>query len=234
MSFAVITGASSGIGKAVAEKFLQNHFSIAICSRRSELLKSLNEELSAKYPEAKIIATTADLATREGVANFAAEVLDGFPRIGVLVNNAGVFQPGNIGDEPDNLLEELLAANLYSAYHLTRALLPAMKQQEKGHIFNMCSIASLKAYPNGGSYGITKYALKGFSDNLREELMPFNIKVSSICPGATYTPSWEGSGVDPDRIMSANDVADVIWGAYRLSGSANMDTVVLRPLKGDL
>ena len=234
MSFAVITGASSGIGKAVAEKFLQNHFSIAICSRRSELLKSLNEEWSAKYPEAKIIATTADLATREGVANFAAEVLDGFPRIGVLVNNAGVFQPGNIGDEPDNLLEELLAANLYSAYHLTRALLPAMKQQEKGHIFNMCSIASLKAYPNGGSYGITKYALKGFSDNLREELMPFNIKVSSICPGATYTPSWEGSGVDPDRIMSANDVADVIWGAYRLSGSANMDTVVLRPLKGDL
>ncbi len=79
-----------------------------------------------------------------------------------------------------------------------------MKKNNSGHIFNMCSIASLRAYPNGGSYSISKYALLGFSENLREELKPYSIKVTAICPGATYTPSWEGSdGVEPARIMEA-------------------------------
>jgi short-subunit dehydrogenase len=109
-----------------------------------------------------------------------------------------------------------------------------MKSRGQGHIFNMCSVASLKAYPNGGSYSISKYALLGFSENLREELKPFSIKVTSVCPGATYTPSWEGSGVEPGRIMEAADIAAMIWGAYSLSPQANVDTIVLRPVKGDI
>ncbi len=109
-----------------------------------------------------------------------------------------------------------------------------MKANGKGHIFNMCSIASLKAYPNGGSYSISKYALLGFSDNLREELMEDGIKVTAICPGATYTPSWEGSGVEPDRIMESADIAAMLWSAYNLSPQANVEMIILRPVKGDI
>lgn len=109
-----------------------------------------------------------------------------------------------------------------------------MKNNGRGHIFNMCSVASLQAYPNGGSYSISKYALLGFSDNLREELKQDNIKVTAICPGATFTPSWEGSGVAPERIMEAADIANMLWSAYRLSPAANVENIILRPVKGDL
>src|SRR6185312_5050858 len=127
-----------------------------------------------------------------------------------------------------------MSVNLYSAYHLTRQLLPIIKEKKTGHIFNMCSVASLKAYPNGGSYGISKYALLGFSNNLREELIPFNIKVTALCPGATYSRSWEGSGVHPDRMMEGKDIADTLWASYTLSAQANVELIVIRPLKGDL
>ena len=157
-----------------------------------------------------------------------------FPVIDLLVNNAGTYLPGTIADEPDGLIEKMIGVNLYSAYYLTRHILPVMKAEKQGHIFNMCSIASLRAYPNGGSYSISKYALLGFSDNLREELKEHNIKVTSVCPGATYTPSWEGSGVEPGRIMEATDSAAMIWGAYSLSPQANVETIIMRPVKGDL
>jgi short-subunit dehydrogenase len=109
-----------------------------------------------------------------------------------------------------------------------------MKSKAKAHIFNMCSVASLKAYPNGGAYSISKYALLGYTDNLREELREDNIKVTAICPGAVWSPSWEGSGVPPERIMEANDVAAMIWATFNLSAQAVAETIVMRPAKGDL
>jgi short-subunit dehydrogenase len=175
-----------------------------------------------------------DLGNKDNASAFADAVTKAFPKVDILVNNAGTFTPGTIGDEPDGRLEALMAVNLYSAYYLTRGLLPAMKKNGSGHIFNMCSVASLKAYNNGGSYSISKYALLGFSDNLREELMPFNIKVTAICPGAAYTPSWEGSGVPPERIMEAADIAGMLWAASSLSPQANVENIVMRPVKGDL
>jgi short-subunit dehydrogenase len=128
----------------------------------------------------------------------------------------------------------MIDVNLYTAYRLTRKILPAMKSNKSGHIFNMCSVASLKAYRNGGAYSISKYALLGFSENLREELKPYGIKVTAICPGATHTPSWEGSGVPEDRIMEAGDIAEMLWSAYKLSSQANVEMIVMRPVKGDL
>jgi short-subunit dehydrogenase len=109
-----------------------------------------------------------------------------------------------------------------------------MIQKGKGHIFNICSIASLKAYPNGGSYGISKYALHGFSQNLRTELKDKGIKVTGVYPGATYTNSWLGSGVAPERIMEANDIAHMLYAATQLSQQAVVEEIILRPQLGDL
>lgn len=233
MKYAVVTGASQGIGYAITEKLLREGYSVAICARGQEKLQSAAENWREQYPSVQVLPVAADLATKDGVNSLASEVLHAFPHIDVLVNNAGTFSPGNIADEPEGQLERMIATNLYSAYNLTRRLLPAMEMRG-GHIFNMCSVASLKAYPNGGAYSISKYALLGFSDNLREELRQYNIKVTSICPGAVWSPSWEGSGVAPERIMEAADVADVLWSAVSLSAQAVTETIIMRPLKGDL
>ncbi|MBX2905764.1 MAG: SDR family oxidoreductase [Taibaiella sp.] len=233
MKYAVITGASQGIGYAITEKLLSEGYSVAICARTEAKLLAVAEDWRSKYPPSKVIAIAADLSSRDGVNSFAAEVLHSFPHIDVLVNNTGTFKPGTIASEPEGQLENMISTNLYSAYNLTRRLLPTM-QDRGGHIFNMCSVASLKAYPNGGAYSISKYALLGFSDNLREELREHSIKVTSVCPGAVWSPSWEGSGVAPERIMEATDVAAVLWNALSLSAQAVTETIIMRPIKGDL
>ena len=110
----------------------------------------------------------------------------------------------------------------------------AKEKNQPKHIFNICSIASLQAYANGGSYSISKYALLGFSKNLREELKPHQIKVTAVLPGAAYTDSWIGSGVDEKRIMEANDVATMVYAAAQLSPQACVEEILLRPQLGDL
>lgn len=234
MSYAVITGGTQGIGKAIAERFLQEGFSIAICARTARDLESCLAEWTVAYPTATVLTFQGDLGVVADTKKFGAFVLKNFPQVDVLVNNAGTFFPGNLADEAEGHLEKLMEVNLYSAYHLTRTLLPAMKERRSGHIFNMCSIASLHAYKNGGAYSITKYALQGFSDNLRMELMEHNIKVTAFMPGATWTNSWSSSGLPESRFMSVNDISDMVWAAWSLSPSANVETVVMRPIKGDL
>jgi short-subunit dehydrogenase len=128
----------------------------------------------------------------------------------------------------------MMQINLYSAYHLTRALLPKMMKQQSGHIFNICSIASIKAYSNGGSYSISKFALLGFSKNLREEMMPHHIKVTAVYPGAVNTDTWGEFDNSSNRIMEAADVANMVVAAASLSAAAVVEDIVLRPLLGDL
>lgn len=234
MPNAVITGATQGIGKAIAEKYLQEGFSVAFCARNQETLKVCKNEWMQRFPAASILAVSADLSKPEDRKNFAHQVLNTFDRIDVLVNNAGLFYPGTLAEEPEGQLEKLMETNLYSAYHLTRAFLPRMKQQAGAHIFNICSVASLRAYENGGAYSITKYALHGFSENLRYELMQHRIKVTALMPGATWSRSWEGSGLPEERFMKPEDIAHMIWTAYSLSPEANVETIVMRPLSGDI
>lgn len=234
MRYAVVTGASQGIGKAIVEKLLANGCAIAACARGGEKLQQAVAEWRGAYAGTTIISVAADLGTVEGVNDLASLVLRSFPQVDLLINNAGRFVTGLLADEPDDVLEKMLDVNLYAAHRLTRRLLPQMKLQGSGHIFNICSIASLKGYPNIGSYSISKYALLGLTDNLREELRPHGIKVTAICPGSTWSPSWEGSEIAPERIMEANDIAEMIWAASNLSPQAVTETIVMRPVKGDL
>lgn len=230
--YAVVTGATQGIGRAVAERLLSEGFSIAICARTESDLIDLKTEWQQQFPAAEAYCLQADFAKPEAVLAFADQVLNLFPQINILVNNAGIFQGGDIATEPTGQLEEMMQVNLFAAYHLTRSLLPRMKAGS--HIFNLCSVASLKAYPNGGSYSITKYALLGFSENLRYELMPQKIRVTALCPGATWSRSWSGSGIEQARVMEATDVSEMLWSAYKLSAKADVELIVMRPIEGDL
>lgn len=229
----VITGASKGIGKAIAEQFAAEGHTLFICSRGEASLYQAQEELLTRFPAATIKAMPADMGDHHAVEAFATWVLAaGQPDI--LINNAGQFIPGSIHHEAEGVLDDMLTMNLYSAYWLTRTLLPAMMEQRRGHIFNICSIASLHAYPNGGSYGISKHALLGFSRNLREEMKPYGVKVTAVMPGAAYTASWAGSGIDPARMMTAEDIATMVVAASKLSPGACVEDIVMRPQLGDL
>ena len=229
----VITGASQGIGYSIAETFAHAGYTLLICSKTELRLQAATVQLKTKYPNAPIHSKVADLSTLEGCQAFGQWCL-GFGIPSILINNAGFFLPGNIMDEEEGQLETQIAANLYSAYYTTRVLLPAMIQKGNGHIFNICSIASLQAYPHGGSYSISKFALDGFSKNLRLELKDKGIKVTGVYPGATYTNSWAGSGVSTSRIMEAEDIAKMIYAAAHLSPQAVVEDIVMRPQLGDL
>ena len=230
----IVTGASKGLGKAMAEKFAAGGYDLCLCSRDINLLSATRAELSARYPAITIRYAAYDLGVKEQVRAFGNWVLDQGISVDVLINNAGQIIPGSVHDEPEGVLEQLIAVNLYSAYHLSRMLLPGMIARKTGHIFNMCSVASFKAYTNGGAYSISKFALAGFSANLREEMKPHGIKVTAVYPGAAYTDSWAGSGIDPRRIMEAADVAEMVYAASRLSPQATVEEILLRPQLGDL
>lgn len=234
MPTAIITGATQGIGKAIAEKLLSEGFDIAICARTEKDLEQVKSNWQSQYPNAKIFIQQADAGIESEIKKFAADAIKILGNVDILVNNAGIFMPGNICDEPEGQLEKILQVNVLSAYHLSRASIPIMKQQQSGHIFNICSVAGLKAYPGGGSYSISKYALLGLSENLRYELRNDGIKVTAISPGAVWSNSWSSSGVAEDRIMKAEDIAAILWASYTLSAQADVEHIVIRPQLGDL
>lgn len=230
---AIITGASRGIGNAIAHHFAAEGYDLLLCASNKENLQKAVEALIAKYPQLVVDAYVADLSKEKEAKDFGNWCLQkGTPHI--LVNNAGKFSPGNCIDEADGQMDEMMRINFYSAYHLTRVLLPAMMEAKKGHIFNMCSIAALQAYPGGGSYSVSKFALHGFSINLRNELKQHGVKVTTVYPGAVYTDSWIGFDNSSGRIMEAEDIAALIVATSKLSPQATVEQLVIRPQLGDL
>jgi short-subunit dehydrogenase len=230
----VITGASRGLGFSMAEAFAAEGHDLYLTSLNEVRLYNALESLMSRFPDQIIKAKSFDLGSKKGAVDFGNWILGLGVHPDVLINNAGTFQPGKVIDEPDGQMENMLNVNLFSAYHLTRTLLPSMMKRKSGHIFNISSIAALQAYPDGGSYSISKFALTGFSKNLREELKPHSIKVTCIYPGAVYTDSWANSGVKPDRIMKPSDIANMIVQISKLSPQAVVEDLVIRPLAGDL
>jgi short-subunit dehydrogenase len=230
----VISGASKGIGRAIALRFAAAGYDIALSARGANGLEELKKELLSIHPSIQVLTVAADMSQEEEVHRFADAVKQHLGKVDVLVNNAGVFLPGAIHTEPEDNLKKMIDTNLFSAYHLTRALLPEMMEEKRGDIFNICSIASIMAYANGGSYAISKFALLGFSKCLREEMKPHGIRVCAVLPGATLTDSWAGVAIPEDRFMPSEDVAEMIFAAARLSRRTVLEDMLLRPQLGDL
>ncbi len=231
---AVITGATKGIGRAIAESLATEGYDIAVCSRHEADLKVMAIDFAERFGDVQLLTKVVDMSKKDEVLAFAQFIENEWHRADVLVNNAGVFIPGAIHTEGVGDLEKMIETNLYSAYHLTRALLPLMMPLKKGYIFNMCSTASTAAYTNGGSYSISKYALLGFSKNLRQEMKTHGIKVTAIMPGATWSDSWAGFEAPEERLMQARDIAEAVVSALRMSASAVVEEIVMRPQLGDL
>jgi NAD(P)-dependent dehydrogenase (short-subunit alcohol dehydrogenase family) len=227
-----ITGGSQGIGRALVLSFLGAGFSVATCARHPKELAAL----VAACPGLPLHTLPADLSLPADCQRFADFVLALGQPLGALINNAGAYVPGRFQDEPadGSQLREMLQVNLLSAYDVTRALLPTLLRQGRGHIFTICSTASIMPYPNGGSYGVAKYALLGYTKTLREEVKAQGLRVTAVLPGATLTRSWEGAGMPSERFIDPADVAQAVLGAYQLSPHAVVEELLIRPQLGDI
>ncbi|WP_022823575.1 SDR family oxidoreductase [Hymenobacter norwichensis] len=234
--YVVVTGGTKGIGRAIVLRFLRAGLPVVTCARSSDNLTELQTACRQEVPGAVLHTLPADLSRAEDCRRFTDFVLGLEGEVEVLVNNTGAFLPGRLQDEPTDgsQLRQMLAANLLSAYDVTLPLLPGLIAQRRGHIFTICSTASITAYPNGGSYGIAKHALYGLTRNLREELKEHNVRVTAVLPGATLTASWEGVDLPAERFIKPDDVAEAVFSAYSLSPQAVIEELLIRPQLGDI
>jgi NAD(P)-dependent dehydrogenase (short-subunit alcohol dehydrogenase family) len=228
----VITGASQGIGAAVAEVFAREHpCRLGLLARNLENLEKVATACRESGSDAQAYA--CDVTDEESVASVAGQVLEGLGPPEVLINNAGRFLGMPFLETTTEQFDELIAANLRSVFLISKAFLPSMVLQRRGHIFNMSSIAGLNPYPGGTAYCSAKFGVTGLSKVMRREMMEYGIRVTTVFPGATFTPSWQGAGVSEDVMMPAEDVAQAFFDAWRLGGRTVVEDLVLRPVGGD-
>ncbi len=223
-----ISGGSRGIGLAIARRFYREGFQVIICARREEGLKQAEDELPG------LVTYICDLSNKQSVKDLVAKLRVVHGTLDILVNNGGVFLPGQLHKEEDAVFEKLIATNLFSAYYLSKGLLPDMIKAGKGIIVNMCSIASITAYEFGGAYSVSKYGMYGLSKSLREEMKEKGIRVIAMLPGATYTSSWEGMDIPEERMIPPEDIAELCWTACNMSERTVVEDIIIRPQLGDL
>ncbi len=229
----LITGASQGIGAAIAERFARaSNYQLALLARNSARLQEVARHCEALGAEALPIPT--DVTREEDVRHACERVTSRYGVPHVLINNAGRFLPGSTLETSVEQFREQIEVNLTSAFIVTHTFLPLMLRQGEGHIFFMGSVASIRAYPNGAAYCAAKHGLLGLARVVREETRQTGIRVTSLLPGATLTPSWEGTDLPPERFMPPEDIAELVFQVYRLSPRTDVEEVILRPQLGDI
>ncbi|MFS8823231.1 SDR family oxidoreductase [Synechococcus sp. W60.2] len=229
---ALITGASRGIGKAVALALARQGVAVALVARSHPDLLGVQAEIQAKGGKAEVFPI--DLADLRALPQRLQALLDQFGVCDVLVNNAGIAHVGPLATLSLSDWQRVIDLNLTAAFLCAQAVLPAMRRQRCGTIVNIISIAGKRAFPNWGAYCASKFGLLGFSQALAAEERQHGIRVTSLCPGAVDTPLWDTVQVDFDRskMLSPELVADLIAHIVRLPKGAVVEDLTLMPAAG--
>ncbi len=217
----LITGATSGFGKAIAEIFAAANWNCIITGRRAERLHDLAKELETKYP-IRVLPLVFDVQDREAVFSAVNSLETEWKNIDVLVNNAGLalgrdsFENASLDD-----WDTMINTNVKGLMYVTKAVLPLLTSRKKGHIINIGSIAGKEAYKDGNGYCASKFAVDAFSKSMRIDLLPYRIKVTAIHPGAAETEfsevRFKGDKqkaemmYDGYKALQANDVANIVF-----------------------
>lgn len=230
----VITGASQGIGAAIARAFAKRGpCFLALLARNASRLGEVAAECR-EHPGVRAEVFPCDVCEPDQVRAAAAAVEKVAGAAEVLVNNAGQFRGAPFLEYSLEEFDRQLAVNLRGVFVISQAFLPAMVKRQRGDVINICSVASLQAHPGGAGYSASKAGLLGLTRVMREELKECGIRVTAVMPGATFTPSWDGSGFSEERMMPAEDVARSVVEITGLSRGTVVEEIVLRPLAGDL
>ena len=234
MKNALITGATKGMGRAIAIAFATEGINLAINSRNADDLAAFKTDLLQINPSIKVFTAVADGSDRNELLKFAEAAQQDLGRISVIVNNLGMYKYSKILDDEQGLFEKMIGTNLMPAYELYRFFGKGMITAGEGHIFNICSVASLNPVVEAGIYSVTKGALLSLTNTMRLEMQEYGIKVTAVIPGSTLTDSWKGQQVDKDLMVLPEDIASAIINIYKMSVGANVDQIIIKPAKGQL
>ncbi len=235
----LITGATSGIGLACAEKFAENGHHLIITGRRTDRLTQITENLTRTYG-IKVHALTFDVRDKEAVQKAIGSLSQEWDNIGILINNAGLavgMNPIQQGDIDD--WERMIDTNVKGLLYVTRAVLPGMTRRKKGHIINIGSIAGKEVYPNGNVYCATKHAVDALTKAMRIDAVQYGIKVTQVAPGAVETEfsivRFKGDKEKADAVykgfepLHPEDIAAAAYFATTLPAHANINDMVIMP-----
>lgn len=227
---AIITGATKGIGNAIAFELASKGYSLALGARSSSDLEKLKNNFQQLHPQKTVLIKSCDFSIKKQIDEFSDFVKKNFNQIDVIVNNVGIYHEGTISEDGNGVLENLMDTNLYSAYHLTRNFTDIMKAQKSGYIFNICSVTSLSPRITAAAYSITKAALLSFSKALSNEMREHHIKVTSVIPGSVNTSSWDNINAPKEQFVQPTDIAKIISTCLDMSQFAIVDEIVISPM----
>lgn len=234
MKNALITGATKGMGRAIAIAFAKEGANLAVCSRNENDLAAFKQELLGINPQIKVFTGAVDGSVKEQLLQFAANAEKELGFISIVVSSLGMFEPVSILDESDAAFEKQLNTNLMPAYHLYRFFGKKMIAKREGHIFTICSVASLNPIASAGAYSVTKYALLGLTKVMRQEMTPHGVKVTAVIPGSTLTASWQGTTISKEKFILPEDIASAVISAYRMSAGGCVEEIIIRPTTGQI
>ncbi|MDB5003568.1 MAG: family NAD(P)-dependent oxidoreductase [Mucilaginibacter sp.] len=234
MKNALITGATKGMGRAIAIAFAIEGISLAINSRKADELDAFKTELLQINPAIKVFTAVADGSNKTELLQFANDATKALGSINILVNNLGMYQYSKILDDADSLFQQMINTNLMPTYELYRRFGKEMIAAGEGHIFNICSVAALNPVVDAGTYSVTKAALLSLTNVMRLEMQQHGVKVTAVIPGSTLTDSWRGQDVDKDTMVLPEDIASAIVNIYKMSKGANVDQITIKPAGGQL
>lgn len=225
-SVAIVTGASKGIGKAVAVILAQQGVKVVLAARNSEMLNGVAQMITGAGGTALAIPT--DITSEHAVEHLIAETRKRFGTVDILINNAGVGIFTNVTEMTTQAYDEMMNVNLKGVFLCTRAVLPVMKGQKRGEIVNVASLAGKNSFAGGSVYSATKWGLIGFSRSLMLEVRDFNIRVVTIAPGSVNTGFGEKERNEP-TIIQPEDVAETVLFALTMPGRVNVSEIDIRP-----
>jgi 3-oxoacyl-[acyl-carrier protein] reductase len=207
---ALITGGSSGIGKALAERLLSVGANVALCGRDSARLEQTIAELEPQ--ESRFLAVCADVTQPQQMEEFVTLARNKFGRIDALINSAGVGYLGSLTDTPEQEIARLLDTNVKGALFACQAVWPQMMEQKSGHIINLCGILGVKAIANAALYCASKHAVVGMGSALALEGRRHGIRVTSLCCSGVDTPFWDSVPGKPraEVLLSPQEVAQAM------------------------
>ncbi|MBU0558024.1 MAG: SDR family oxidoreductase [Bacteroidetes bacterium] len=227
-----ITGASSGIGKSLVYSFASRGFNVAASARRIELLERMKNDSGFA---GSIHLFPMDVSNLESIIKTSKEISKSFVISG-LINNAGLTSFKNATENSYKEIDDIIDTNLKGAIYTIQSTINGMIKRKEGKIFNILSVAAKKIFINSSVYSASKAGLLAYSNVLREELRFNGISITNVLPGATKTPIWQGEALSKfsSRMMSPDDLAEVIFSLYKVKGSAIPEEITFRPIKGDL